>query len=317
MQISRLMGWMLPVGMTACAGGALYAQSYPIKPIRMLTAEAGGGSDFVARLVAQALTTSLGRQVIVDNRGFNAIEIVARALPDGYTLLSYGSPFWLAPFMQKVSYDPVRDFVPISLTVSSPNVVVVHPAVAAKSIQELIALAKAKPGVLNYASSTNGSLPHLSGELFKSMAGVDIVRVPFKGNGPAFNALMGGQVEVMFTSAGSVLSFVRAGRLRALAVTSAEPTALAPGLPTVTASGLPGYVALSPFGIFAPARTPAAIIAQLNQATVRALNGVDLKEKFFSSGAETIGSSPEQLAAAVKSEMAKWGKIIKDAGIHD
>jgi tripartite-type tricarboxylate transporter receptor subunit TctC len=295
-----------------------HGQAYPHKPIRLVTSEPGGGSDFAARLIAQGLTTVIGQRVVVDNRGFVAGDIVARAAPDGYTLILYGSPLWLAPFLRKnVPFDPVKDFAPVSLVVNTPNVLVVHPAAGVKSVAELIALAKARPGELNYSSASTGSTQHLGAELFKSMAGVNIVRVPYKGSGPALTAVIAGQVQLMIPSAGSASAHVRSGRLRALAVTSAQPSALAPGLPTLAAAGLPGYESTSPFGIFAPAATAAGIVQLLSHALAKVAVMPDIKDKFFNSGVETVGSTPEQLAATIKVEMAKWGKLIRKVGIRE
>ena len=304
-----------------CAGTAS-GQNYPSKPIRMLTAEAGGGADFVARVIARELTANLGEQVIVDNRGgaggIIAGEIVARAAPDGYTLLFYGPAIWLLPFLRNhVPYDPVRDFSPITMAVTTPNILVVHPSLPVSSVGELIALAKARPGQINDAGANTGSSVHLAAELFKAMAGVKIVRVPFKGVGPALNALIAGQVQIMFPSAGAVAPHVKSGRLRALAVTSAQPTALAPGLPTVAASGVPGYESIAMFGIFAPARLPAALSIRLHQEVVHVLVRPEVKSRLFESGVEPVGNSPAEFAATLKSEMTKWGKVIKDAGIRD
>lgn len=293
-------------------------QNYPSKPIRMIAPAIGGASDIAARLIAQSLSGSLGQQVVVDNRGSIAPEIGAKAAPDGYTLLSYGSPLWLSSFLRdNVPWDPVRDFSPITLTASSPNVLVVHPSLPATSVRELIALAKARPGELNFSTGSTGALTHLTGELFKAMAGVNIVRIPYKGNGPALNALVGGQVQLMFANSGSVVPQLNSGRLRALAVTSAQPSALVPGLPTVAASGLPGFESVTIIGMFAPAGTPAALIKRLNQEIVRVLNRADVKEKFFKIGVEAVGNSSAQFAADIKADMAKWGKVIKDAGIRE
>ena len=306
------------IALLLCAANAALAQSYPDKPIRMLTSEAGGGSDFVARLVAQGTSMHLGQRVIVDNRGMVSAELAKHAQADGYTLILYGSPLWLSPFLRdKLPYDPVRDYAPVSLVVSTPNVVTVHPAVPAQTIAELVALAKAKPGALNYSSASTGSTQHLAAELFKSMAGVNIVRIPYKGSGPALNAVIAGQVQLMFPSAGSATQHVKAGRLRALAVTTAQPSTLVPGLPTVAESGLPGYESVSPFGVFAPANTPAAVIARLNRDIVRGLDDSEIKARFFNAGVETVGSKPAVLAAMLQSEMSKWGKLIREANIRE
>ncbi len=313
-------GIVASVAMFLAADFAL-AQSYPSKPIRLVTAEAGGGNDFTARLIVQGLAGSLGQQVVIDNRGGAggaiAADLVAKARPDGYTLLLYANNIWIIPLLRSnVPYDPVRDFSPITWAAKSPNVVVVHSSVPVKSIHELVAYAKARPGELNYGSGGTGASTHLAVELFKSMTGVDIVRVSFRGNAPALNALIGGQIQVMFATTGSVAPHLHAGRLRALAVTSAQPSALAPGLPTVASAGLPGYESIQIYGVFAPTGTPAAIVKRLNQEIVRVLGRTDVKERFLASGVETVGSSPGELAATMKSEIVRVGRVIKEAGIR-
>ena len=295
-------------------------QNYPVKPIRVLTAEPGGGLDVAARIIAQGLTGSVGKQVIVENHGAGAFaaEIVAKAPADGYSLLLYGSNVWIAPFLRDdVPWDPVKDFSPITLAVRSPNLVVVHPSLPVKSVKELIALARARPGELNYASGSTGSSPHLAAELFKAMAHVNIVRVPYRGNAFAYADLVRGQVQLVFPTAGSVAPYLKSGRLRALAVTTAQRSELLPGLPTVAESGLPGYEAASIIGMFAPAATPAAIIGRLNDEVVRVLKKPEVKDRFFNMGVEAVGSSPEEFAATMKSEMARLGKMLRDAGIRD
>ena len=318
MLIKRFVAWMFSIGMMVLGAGMVFGQNYPNKPIRIVASAAGGSGDFAARLIAQGLSGVLSQQVVVDNRG-GVIpgEIVSKAPPDGYTLLIDAASFWIGPLLQETPYDPVKDFAPVTLTDSAPNVLVVNPSLPVKSVKELIALAKARPGELNYGSSSTGSTPHLAAELFNMMAGVKIVRVPFKGSGPAVISLLGGQVQLMFATAGSVAPHVKSGRLRALAVASLQPSALAPGLPTIAASGVPGYEAVAFEGMFAPAKTPVAIIDRLNQEIVRVLNRAEVKERFFNAGVETVGSTPEEFAAAIKSNVAKWGKLIKDAGIRD
>ena len=317
---TRLTMHTFPCAMTLLlATTAAFAQTYPDRPIRIVTAEAGGSQDVAARILAVGLTSALGQQVIIDNRASGVIpgEVVARAKPDGHTLLIYAGTFWLQPFVRKsVPYDPVRDFSPITLVVTSPTVLVVHPALPAKSVKELITLVKARPGELNYAMGSAGSANHLAAELFKSMAGVNMLGIGYRGNGPAVNALISGQVQLMFATASSVTSLVKAGRLRALAVASLQPSALVPELPTVAASGLPGYESISTTGFFAPAKTPAPVIGRLNHDSVRYLQTTEARERFLAVGAETVGSTPEELAAKVKSEMARMGKVIKDAGIR-
>jgi tripartite-type tricarboxylate transporter receptor subunit TctC len=324
------------------------AQTYPARPVRIITSEAAGGGDVIARLIAQGLADSLrpkaedcgerasapapasgrsaltcrggiagplGQSVIVDNRpGIIAIESAARAAPDGYTLLVFGNSLWIGPLLQPMSYDAVRDFVPVAPIARSPNVLVVHPSLPVKSVKALIALAKAKPGALNYASASTGSASHLAGELFKQLAHVNIVRVPFTGVGPALTGVAGGDVQIMFSVANAVAPLVSAGKLRALAVTSQQPSALTPGLPTVTAD-LPGYEAATMFGLLAPAKTPAAIIDQLNREAVRFLATPAAKERIFNSGSEAIPDTPEAFAAVIKSEIALYGKLVKEAGI--
>jgi tripartite-type tricarboxylate transporter receptor subunit TctC len=257
----------------------------------------------------------LGQPVIVDNR--NAVisaETAAKAAPDGYTLLISGGSLWLLPFLRdNVSWDPIKDFSPVSLLATSPNMIVVHPSVAAKSVSELIILAKARSGELNYGASVGGST-HLAAELFKAMAGVNLVRVPFKGNGPALNALITGEVQVMFATVTAALPHVKSGRLRALASTSAQPSALLPDLPTAAAT-LPGYASATLIGIFAPPKTPMAIVNRLNQEIVAAFAAPDLKKRFFDAGVETVANSPAEFAATIKSDMSRMGKVIRDAGI--
>lgn len=308
--------WMFLVGVMGPGWGVAFAQSYPNKPVRIVTSEPGSNLDFAARLVAQGLTASLGQQVIVDNRRSLTVETVSRAPADGYTLLAYGSPMWIVPFIQDVTYDPVRDFAPITLVLTSPNVLVVHPSVGVISVKELIVLARARPGRLNYGSSVTGGSPHLAAELFKSVANIDITRIPYKGVAPALNDVIGGRVQMMFPTVGSAMPPARSGRLKALAVTSAQPSALVPELPTVAAAGLPGYEYVAMQGVFAPAGTPAAIVTLLNREIVRFINGAEAKERFFNSGSEVVGGTPTEFAATIKSDMARMGKVIRDAGIR-
>ena len=315
--LKRFVGFLaiaLVLFMPAQAG---WTQTYPAKPIRIVTTEAGSANDVVARMIGQKLSPVLGQQVIVDNRGIIAGEIVWRAAPDGYTILSYGSPLWLSPLIRDVPYDPVADFAPVTVTAVAPNILVVHPSLPARSVKELVALAKQRPGELNYGSSSTGGSPHLAGELFRIMAKVNIVRVPYKGAGPGLIALMGGEVQLMFPSAGAVTPYVKAGKLRALAMTSLEPSPLAPGLPTMAASGLPGFETTSLLAIFAPARTPAAIVSKLQQEMAQTLRSPEIKERLFTLGMEAGGGTPEQTGATIKAEIAKWGRVIKQAGVRE
>ena len=251
----------------AGAVGAQSAASYPNKPIRMVAAEAGGGGDTVARMIVPGLGSNLGQPVIIDNRGGSAtipIEVVVKAPPDGYTILMSGGSLWLLPLLQEVSYDPLKDLVPITLGLIAPQLMVVHPSVPVKSVKEFIALAKAKPGELNYSSGISGSGPHLAGELFKAIADVNLVRIPYKGGTPALLGLLAGQTQVMFATTTSVAPHVKSGKLRALAVTSLEPSAQFPDLLTVASQGVPGFESVAANGVFAPARTATAVINRLN-----------------------------------------------------
>ena len=292
--------------------------SFPTKPIRIVASPPGGSIDFAARLVAQGLASSAGWQVVVDNRptGFIQGQIVTQAPADGHMLLIAGSSFWTAPLLQKSPYDVFNDFSPIIVVEKSPNVVAVHPSLPAKSIKELIVLARARPGQLNYGSSGTGASNHLAAELFKAMAAVNIVQVNYKGGGPAISGLVSGEVEVMFASTASVAPHVKSGKLRALAVTSAHPSALAPGLPPIATSGVPGYDSVGATSIFGPAKIPAAVISRLNQEIARAISQPDIKEKFLGAASEIAPGTPEDLLALMKSDTVKMGKVIKDAGIR-
>jgi len=297
----------------------VHAQSnFPSRPLRIVTAQAGGGLDFVARMMAPGLTASLGQQVIIDNRpsGVFTGSIVARSTPDGHTLLFNGSSFWLLPFIQaKVPYDPVTDFAPVTQATNSPLVLVVHPSLSVKTVADLIALAKNRPGELNYSSSSAATPQHIAGELFKSMAGVNIVRVTYKGAGPAAVAAVAGEVQMTFGSASSGAPHIKAGRLRALAVTSLKPSALAPGLPTMSDSGLPGYEAGSMWGFFLPRGAPRVLVDRLHREMAAVLNRDDVRSKLLASGTEVVGSTPEQFAATIKADMAISSRIIREAGI--
>ncbi len=297
--------------------GNANAQAYPTKPVRIVVTGVGSGGDFAARLIAQGVTATLGQALIVDNRGSGNLpaEIVAKAAPDGYTLCLSAAPLWITPFLRKTAYDPLRDFAPVTLAISSPNILVVHPALPVKSVRDLIALIRAKPGALNYATSGIGASSFLAAELFKSMLRADMVRVNYKSGGLALTELISGQVQLMFANAGSVATHLQSGRLKALAVTSAKPSALMPGLPTIAAGGLPGYELVSVQGIFAPAGTPEAVITRLNREFIPFLRRADTREKFFAAGVEAIGGTPEELATTLKSEMARLGKVIQATGI--
>lgn len=305
-----------------CGSMHAVAQQWPERPLRILTSEVGGSLDFASRVVAQGLTPVLGQQVIVENRGGAggaiAIEMTARATPDGYTLLLYGSAIWLLPALRSsVGWDPVRDFAPITMAASSPHIMLVHPSVPAKTVQELIALAKSKPGGLNYASGGPGSTAHIVTEILKSVAGIDMVHVPYKGGGPGLNDLVAGKVQLMLPPiSANVVSQVKAGRLRALAVTSAQPSGLMPELPTAAAAGLPGYEAASIIGIFAPAKTPARIVSRLNDETVKMLKRPEVKERFLNAGVDVLATNVADSNAINRREWEKLKKVVKDAGIR-
>ena len=293
------------------------AAEYPVKPLRIVTSEAGGGNDVPARIVAQGLTLALGQQVVIENRpsGVVPAEIVAKAAPNGYTLLFYNNALWTAPLIQSTPYDMLRDFTPVSAVARAVNVLVVNSALPAKSVADLIALAKTKPGGLNYGSSGTGASNHLAAEIFRTMAQIDIVRVNYKGAGPALTALIAGELQLMFPSAGAATPHVRAGRVKALAVTSAAPSAVFPGLPAIAAT-LPGYESLAIYGLFAPAGTPPAIIVRLNTVIAQFLARADIQERFAAAGMDAAASTPGQLSASVQTEVARIGKVIRAAGIR-
>jgi tripartite-type tricarboxylate transporter receptor subunit TctC len=301
-------------GVTTLAG----AQTYPSRPVRIVTAAVGGGIDVTARFLAAGLTERLKQQVIVDNRGGTNVAMltVAKATPDGYTLLVHNNTVWIAPLLDNVPYDYEKELWPITLTSRSPNILVVHPSLPVGSVKELIALAKSNPGKVDYASGPIGASNHVAAELFKSMVGVDLVRIGYKGGGPALNDVLAGQVKVMFATAGSVIAHVQAGKLKGLAVTSLEPSPLVPGLPALAASGVPGYSSEAIYGFWAPGKTPAAIMKRLHQEAVAVLNQPDTKERFFRSGVETVGSTPEQFAAEIKAENRRLAKVLQSAGIR-
>ena len=298
------------------------AQTYPAKPVRLIAASSPGSAvDIVARIVAPRLAEQLGQQFIVDNRagagGNLGAEIAAKAPPDGYTLFM-GTPAHAinTALYRKLNYDLARDFAPVSQLTSGQYVIVVHPSLPVKSVKELIALARAKPGQLNFASAGSGNATHLAGELFKSLARVNIVHVAYKGSGPALTDLIGGQVQLMFSNLTSALPHVRSGRLRALAVTGEKRATVAPELPTVIEAGVPKYVVISWFGVLAPAGTSQGIIMRLNGEIERALRAPDVQERLAGEGAEPAPNSPERFAAFLRDEMMQWTKVVRSAGIR-
>ncbi len=307
-----------------CANAATTSvtPAFPVKPIRLLVSGVGGAGDFAGRLLAADLTQRLGQQVVVDNRpgGVTPGEILAKAQPDGYTLMMVGFVIWLSPFMRDhVPFDPVRDFAPVSLAISSPNVLVVHPSLRVKSVPELIALAKQKPGALNYATSGVGNSNHIAGELFRSMAGVDIVRVNYRGASLALTDVVSGRVELMFATANASQPHVNAGRLIALGVTSAKPSPVAPGLPTVAAAGgaaMAGYESAATIGVLARAGTPPLVVNLLHREIARYMRTPEAKERLLKAGIEAVGNTPAEFAAIIRDDMAIKGKVIREAGIR-
>ena len=294
-----------------------YAQEkYPTKIIRILTASPGSNHDWGARVVAQELTPRIGQRVVVENRGSISTEIVAKDTPpDGYTLLFYGAFTWLQPLLAKVNWDPLEDLTPISLVISSPNVLVVHPSLPVKSTKELIALARARPEALNYGAGGGGSSQHIAAELFKYMAQVKIVRVNYKGAGPSILGLITGEVQLMFAALGPIMPHVKSGKVRPLAVTTQKATSLARDLPPV-ADILPGYVSESAIGLFAPKKTPAAIIKILSSHVRHGVKNTD-PQMMANNGVEVIASSPEDFARFIKADMTRMGEVIKSASFSN
>lgn len=297
------------------------AQTYPDRAVRVVVPfPAAGGTDILARLLLQRLAERLGANFVIDNRagagGTIGTEIVAKAAPDGYTLLVASSSHTINPSVyKKIAYDPARDFAPIMLIASGPGLLVVHPSVPATSVKELIALAKSKPGQLIYASAGNGTPPHLAAELFKSMAGVDMVHIPYKGNVPAFVDLLSGAVSLSFPTITSGLPQVRSGKLRALGVTSRQRSTVVPDVPTIAESGLAGYEATTWYGMLAPARTPAPIVTRLHTGLLEVLKLSDVREKLLAQGLETVGNKPDEFAAIIANELVKWSKVVAAAGV--
>jgi tripartite-type tricarboxylate transporter receptor subunit TctC len=301
---------------------SVLAQTYPTRPIRIICPYvAGGGSDFVARTIAQKLTETIGQSVIVDNRpggGTNiGAELVARAAPDGYTIFLGGTPTTVnVTLYKKLPFDVINDFAPITMTTVAPNLLVVHPSLPVRAVKELIALAKARPGQLTYGSAGIASSNHLSGALFKTMAGIDIVHVPYKGGGAAVTDLLAGNISMYFSTTPSSMPHVRTGRLRALAVTSAKRSDIVPNIPTMAEAALPGFEMSAWHALFAPAATPPAVLKKLADEVVRALRQPDVKERLAAQGVDAVGTTPEELAAIIKENIAKYAKLVKAADIR-
>ncbi|TAK86614.1 MAG: tripartite tricarboxylate transporter substrate binding protein [Betaproteobacteria bacterium] len=309
--------------LTMLVSHAALAQAWPSRPVRLLVpfAAGAGTNDIMARLVGQHLGARLGQPVVIENRpgagGIAGTEAAAKAAPDGYTFLMTNVSLVISPYLySKLPYDPQKDFVPVTLVATAPLMLVAHPSVAAKSVQELIALAKANPGRLTYGSGGVGSTPHLAGELFKSLAGIDVLHVPYKGGAPALNDLIGGQLSFMIENVPGTMPFAKAGKLRALAVTSAKRSSLDPALPTMAEAGVPGYEVVGWNGIVAVAGTPPAIVARLQAETANVLRLPEVRERLVTLGAEAVGGTQEEFAAFMRAEDALWGQIIREKGIR-
>ena len=310
--------WVTSLGMgTQC----VFAQNYPNRVIRLVVPSSpGGGTDIIGRIIAQKLSEQLGQQVVVENRaGAGTIignEAVAKSAPDGYTLLMGLSTLAINPSMYaKLPYDALRDFAPISQAVSSPNILTLHPSVPAKTVKEFVTLAKAKPGSITFGSAGMGTSPHLSGELLRTLAKIDIVHVPFKGSGQSIISQLAGEIAANFPSVPTALPYIKANRLRGLGVTTSKRTQALPDVPSIAEAGVPGYEATQWFGVLAPAGTPRAIVERLYQETSRALRSAEVKERVIGEGMEVVAGTPEDFAAYIKSETEKWQKVIKSAGI--
>ncbi|HTP94670.1 MAG TPA: tripartite tricarboxylate transporter substrate binding protein [Burkholderiales bacterium] len=326
-EVSRAVGvlrgapLLCAAALVAASAASLAQQGYPSRPIRIVVpSSAGGGIDIVARVAAPRLAERLGQQVLIDNRpGAGTMigsELVARAPADGYTLLMSAAPLSINPAIyKKLPYEALRDFAPITLAASYPNVLVVHPSLPVASVQQLIAFARARPGQLSYGSAGIGTNPHFAMELFRSMAKLDLVHVPYKGSAPAVIDLVAGHVQLMAGTMITVIPHVRSGRLRALAVSSARRAAAAPELPTIAESGLPGYEAIQWYGLLAPAQTPKEIVARLHDELVRVLQLPDVKAKIAEDGGDPVGDTPEEFARFMRADTEKWAKLARVAGI--
>jgi tripartite-type tricarboxylate transporter receptor subunit TctC len=312
---------LLLIGLLAASGWAAAAEGYPTRPVRMIVpVPPGGVADTVARLVLPRLAESLGQPIVIDNRpganGNPAYEMTARAAGDGYTLVTAATGIAINPSLYRnVGFDPVKDFAPITLGVIAPNILLVHPSVAAKSVSDLVALAKAKPGEVLFASPGNGTTGHLAVELLQLSAGIKVTHVPYKGGGPALTELMGGQVHAYFSVALVAVPLVKAGKLRALGITTTRRSPLAPDLMTVSEAGFPGFEVSGWFGWLAPARTPPAIVNRLNAGLVGILKSPDIRERLLSQSTEPVGNSPEAFARFIRSERDRWARVIRDANI--
>jgi tripartite-type tricarboxylate transporter receptor subunit TctC len=318
--MKRTLRWLVVAVCTAgCPVAA--AQSFPVKPIRMIAPSSPGGPvDVLARILAQGMTETLGQQMVVENRagaaGQIGADMVAKSAPDGYTLLlGFSGPLAISPNMnEKTPYDSTRDFAPVSLVAAAPYVLLVHPTVPAKSVKELIALARARPGKMNFASGGNGTGLHMAGELLNFTAGIKIVHVPYKGAGPGIAAMMGGEVDMMFNGVAAALPHIKSGRVRAIAVGGDKRSPLVPELPTIAESGLK-FNTTGWYGVIAPRGVPQPVVAKLHAETVKALNLPAVKDQLVKLGVDSVGSTPDQFATLIREELATWGKVIRAAGL--
>jgi tripartite-type tricarboxylate transporter receptor subunit TctC len=305
----------------ALASSVALAQGYPTKPLRFIVPyPAGGTTDALARLIGQKLSESLGQPVVIENKpgagGNVGAEMAAKAAPDGYTIIMapVGTIAINISLYSKLAFDPVKDFVPVTMVATNPLLLVVHPSVAANSIKELVALAQSNPGQLNFGSGGNGTSMHLAGELLKSLGGIDMVHVPYNGSAPCIAALLAGQVQMSFDQIVTSMPQVKAGKLRAIGVSSAKRSPIAPDVPTLMESGLTDFEVSTWTGVFAPAATPREIVARLNTEIVRILKMPDVRQSLLRQGAEPVGDTSEEFAAYIKSEIAKWAKVVKASG---
>lgn len=305
------------LALVATAGTNVHAQDrYPTRPVRIVTATPGGGNDFLARIVAPPLGTAIGQQIIVDNRPSRLVGgIAARSTPDGYTLVVGGSTLQYTPLMEKIDYNAITDFTPVSLLERSPNVLVVTSALKVDNVNELVAMARAKPGVLNYGTGASGASLHLAGELFMIATNTRLVRVPYKATGPAVLGLLTNEVQLVFATAGAVVPLLKDGKLKALGVTTLAPTPLVPGVPTIAQQGVPGFELVTIGFMLAPAKTPQPIVRRLNQHIVKLMQRPDVKERLAAGGSDATSSSPEELGRIMREDDARMRKLFKQLGL--
>lgn len=305
------------LALVATAGMNVHAQDkYPTRPVRIVTATPGGGNDFLARMIAPPLGNVLGQQIIVDNRPSRLVGgIVARSTPDGYTLVVGGSTMQYTPLMEKIDYNAITDFTPVSLLERSPNVLVVNPSLKVNTVSELVAMARAKPGVLNYGTGASGASLHLSGELFMIATKTKMTRVPYKATGPAVLGLLTNEVQLVFATAGAVVPLLKDGKLKALGVTTLEPTPLVPGMPTIAQQGVPGFEVVTIGFMLAPAKTPRSVVRLLNQHVVKLMAQPDVKERLAAGGSDATSSSPEELGRIMREDDARMRKLFKQLGL--